>query len=79
MELDEKSGAIKVDDCSRTNVPSIWAIGDVTDRLNLTPVALMEVWPLAPDASWGCLSLAWCRSSQDQHATMSTALTPSAA
>jgi len=23
-------------------VPSIWAIGDVTDRMNLTPVALLE-------------------------------------
>jgi glutathione reductase (NADPH) len=36
------SGEILVDDYSRTNVPSIWAIGDVTDRLNLTPVALHE-------------------------------------
>ncbi|ERN01431.1 hypothetical protein AMTR_s00002p00266310 [Amborella trichopoda] len=27
---------------SRTSVESIWAVGDVTDRLNLTPVALME-------------------------------------
>ena len=43
VELDEKSGAIKVDECSRTSVPNIWAIGDVTNRLNLTPVALMEV------------------------------------
>jgi glutathione reductase (NADPH) len=31
-----------VDAYSRTNVPSVWAIGDVTDRLNLTPVALHE-------------------------------------
>lgn len=36
------SGAIIVDEYSRTNVPSIWAIGDVTDRINLTPVALHE-------------------------------------
>eukprot|EP00238_Polyblepharides_amylifera_P014118 CAMPEP_0196579228 /NCGR_PEP_ID=MMETSP1081-20130531/19504_1 /TAXON_ID=36882 /ORGANISM="Pyramimonas amylifera, Strain CCMP720" /LENGTH=443 /DNA_ID=CAMNT_0041898745 /DNA_START=310 /DNA_END=1641 /DNA_ORIENTATION=- len=36
------SGAIKVDDFSQTNVPSIYAVGDVTDRINLTPVALME-------------------------------------
>ena len=43
VELEEKSGAIIVDSHSRTNVPSIWAIGDVTNRLNLTPVALMEV------------------------------------
>ncbi|KAL1342226.1 hypothetical protein HN51_028796 [Arachis hypogaea] len=38
----DKIGAIKVDEYSRTNVPSIWAIGDVTNRMNLTPVALME-------------------------------------
>ena len=37
-----KSGAIIVDDYSHTNVPSIWAIGDVTDRVNLTPVAIHE-------------------------------------
>ena len=36
------SGAIVVDEYSRTNVPSIWAIGDVTDRINLTPVAIHE-------------------------------------
>ncbi len=41
VEVVEKTGAIKVDRFSRTNVPSIWAIGDVTNRLNLTPVALM--------------------------------------
>ncbi|PKA55380.1 Glutathione reductase, cytosolic [Apostasia shenzhenica] len=41
VELD-KSGAIKVDEYSRTTVPSIWAVGDVTNRMNLTPVALME-------------------------------------
>eukprot|EP00873_Tetraselmis_striata_P007238 jgi/Tetstr1/427502/TSEL_017628.t1 len=38
----KKNGAIEVDEYSRTNVPNIWAIGDVTDRMNLTPVALME-------------------------------------
>ncbi len=42
VELDEKSKAVKVDEFSRTTCPSIWAIGDVTDRINLTPVALME-------------------------------------
>lgn len=41
VELD-KTGAIKVNEYSETNVPSIWAIGDVTNRINLTPVALME-------------------------------------
>ncbi len=35
-------GSIRVDAYSRTNVPSIWAIGDVTNRINLTPVALHE-------------------------------------
>lgn len=28
-------------------MPSIWAVGDVTDRINLTPVALMEGGALA--------------------------------
>ena len=33
---------IEVDEYSRTSVDSIFAVGDVTDRINLTPVALME-------------------------------------
>lgn len=37
-----KDGSIRVDEYSRTNVPSIWAIGDVTNRINLTPVAIHE-------------------------------------
>ncbi|KAJ6804639.1 glutathione reductase, chloroplastic [Iris pallida] len=37
-----KNGAILVDEYSRTSVDNIWAVGDVTDRVNLTPVALME-------------------------------------
>ncbi|VFQ86229.1 unnamed protein product [Cuscuta campestris] len=41
------SGAIEVDEYSRTSIPSIWAVGDVTDRVNLTPVALMEGGALA--------------------------------
>ncbi|MBC7906597.1 MAG: glutathione-disulfide reductase [Rhodospirillaceae bacterium] len=36
------AGAVVVDEFSRTNVPSIFAVGDVTDRMNLTPVALGE-------------------------------------
>ena len=36
------AGAIAVDDYSRTNVENIWAVGDVTDRINLTPVAIRE-------------------------------------
>ena len=35
-------GAICVDDYSRSTVPSIYAVGDVTDRLALTPVAIRE-------------------------------------
>jgi glutathione reductase (NADPH) len=41
VELTEK-GAVKVDEDSRTNVPSIYAVGDVTDRVQLTPVAIRE-------------------------------------
>ena len=36
------SGAVMVDELSQTSVESIYAIGDVTDRMNLTPVALGE-------------------------------------
>jgi len=36
------NGAIRVDAYSRTSVPSIHAIGDVTDRMALTPVAIGE-------------------------------------
>jgi glutathione reductase (NADPH) len=36
------NGAIEVDAYSQTSVPSIYAIGDVTDRVNLTPVAIRE-------------------------------------
>ncbi|KAG2453963.1 hypothetical protein HYH02_001010 [Chlamydomonas schloesseri] len=35
-------GQVVVDEYCRTNVPSIWAVGDVIDRIQLTPVALME-------------------------------------
>ncbi|XP_047162758.1 glutathione reductase, chloroplastic [Vigna umbellata] len=41
-----KDGAIEVDEYSQTSVPSIWAVGDVTNRINLTPVALMEAGAL---------------------------------
>ncbi|WP_299790183.1 FAD-dependent oxidoreductase [uncultured Marivita sp.] len=37
-----RGGAIEVDEYSQTKVPSIYAIGDVTDRVNLTPVAIRE-------------------------------------
>ena len=41
VELDSH-GAIVVDADSRTTVPSIFAVGDVTNRINLTPMALSE-------------------------------------
>lgn len=37
-----RGGQIVVDDYSQTAVPSIYAVGDVTDRINLTPVAIRE-------------------------------------
>jgi glutathione reductase (NADPH) len=41
VELGDK-GQVKVDANSQTNVPSIFAVGDVTDRIQLTPVAIRE-------------------------------------
>lgn len=35
-------GAIKVDEYNKTSCPSIYAVGDVTDRVQLTPVAIRE-------------------------------------
>ena len=35
-------GGVAVDEYSRTSVPSIYAVGDVTHRVNLTPVAIRE-------------------------------------
>ena len=40
VELEK--GAIKVDDYNKTNVESIYAVGDVTNRIQLTPVAIRE-------------------------------------
>ena len=37
-----QNGGIAVDAFSRTSVPSIYAVGDVTNRINLTPVAIRE-------------------------------------
>ena len=36
------TGAIRVDDYLKTNVDHIWALGDVIDRMQLTPVAIHE-------------------------------------
>lgn len=41
VELDGK-GAVVVDEWSRTSIPNVYAIGDCTNRLNLTPVAIHE-------------------------------------
>ena len=41
VDLDD-GGAVVVDDYSRTAVPNIFAIGDLTDRAMLTPVAIAE-------------------------------------
>ena len=38
----KKSGAIEVDPFSQTHVPNIYAVGDVTDRAALTPIAIRE-------------------------------------
>lgn len=37
-----KNGAVVVDEWSRSSVDNIFAVGDVTDRVNLTPVAIRE-------------------------------------
>jgi glutathione reductase (NADPH) len=41
VTLNER-GAVVVDEYSRSTVENIWAVGDVTDRINLTPVAIRE-------------------------------------
>ncbi len=41
VELDD-NGAIIVNGFSQTNIANIYAVGDVTDRVNLTPVAIRE-------------------------------------
>ncbi|GGO99538.1 glutathione-disulfide reductase [Stakelama pacifica] len=41
VELDGK-GAVRVDETSQSSVPSIYAVGDVTNRVQLTPVAIRE-------------------------------------
>jgi glutathione reductase (NADPH) len=46
VALDEV-GAVKVDAYSQTSQPNIYAIGDVTNRLNLTPVAIREAMAFA--------------------------------
>ncbi len=40
--IEIENGAIRVDEYSRTNIENIYAVGDVTNRVNLTPVAIRE-------------------------------------
>ena len=42
-----ENGAVRVDEWSRTSVPNIYAVGDCTDHVNLTPVAIAEGRALA--------------------------------
>jgi len=46
IACDDKNAVI-VDEWQRTSVPHIYAVGDVTDRLNLTPVAIAEARAIA--------------------------------
>ena len=62
-----KKGAIEVDDYSRTNVDYIWAIGDVTDRIQLTPVAIHEAMCFAE-------TVFRQRPTKPDHATVATAV-----
>ena len=41
VELDDK-GAVKVDDFSKSTCDSVYAVGDVTNRVQLTPIAIRE-------------------------------------
>ena len=52
VELDEKS-AVCVDEFSRSSVENIYAIGDVTERMNLTPVAIAEAEAMVRTAFGG--------------------------
>ncbi len=42
VAINRQNGGIAVDGFSRTSAPNIYAIGDVTHRINLTPVAIRE-------------------------------------
>jgi len=52
VALDEKA-AIKVDEFSRSSADNIYAIGDVTERMNLTPVAIAEAEAMVRTAFGG--------------------------
>jgi glutathione reductase (NADPH) len=60
-------GAIKVDGWSRSSVPNIYAIGDCTNRVNLTPVAIREGHAFADSVFGG-------KPTQVDHADVATAV-----
>lgn len=62
-----KDGEVLVDKWSRTSASNIWAVGDVTDRVNLTPVAIREGHAFA-DTEFG--GKPWCF----DHADIATAV-----
>ena len=66
VQLDAR-GAIAVDADSRTSAPGVWAIGDVTHRMNLTPVAIAEGRAFA-DTEFGR------RASRVDHRTVASAV-----
>jgi glutathione reductase (NADPH) len=65
--INPKNGGIAVDAWSKTSTPNIYAIGDVTHRINLTPVAIREGHAFA-DTVFGK------RPVQVDHATIPTAV-----
>ena len=67
VAINPNNGGIAVDGWSKTSVPNIYAIGDVTHRVNLTPVAIREGHAFA-DTVFGK------RPVQVDHATIPTAV-----
>ena len=67
VAINPSNGGIAVDGFSRTSVPNVYAIGDVTHRTNLTPVAIREGHAFA-DTVFGK------RSVQVDHADIATAV-----
>jgi glutathione reductase (NADPH) len=67
VAINPSNGGIQVDSFSRASVPHIYAVGDVTHRINLTPVAIREGHAFA-DTVFGK------RSVQVDHADIPTAV-----